>query len=103
MLLNKKAERIDRMKEMVMMEVMKKENFENEPAPRVFNTHIHYKYLPDDLKKRRCKILYIARNPKDVAVSYYNHHFKIKEYEYDGQWESYLKRYIKGDGRQEFY
>ena len=99
MLLNKKAERIERVKEMVMLEGMTKQNYETESAPRVFNTHIYFKYLPEDFRRRRCKILYILRNPKDAAVSFYNHHSKIKEYEYDGQWDSYLRRYIKGDGK----
>ena len=99
MILNKKAEMIDRIKEKVMMEGISKQIYETEPAPRVFNTHLYFKYLPEDFRRRRCKILYILRNPKDVAVSFYNHHSKITVYDYDGPWDSYLRRYIKGDGK----
>ncbi|KAK3093124.1 hypothetical protein FSP39_011381 [Pinctada imbricata] len=97
MLLKGKAERIKRVKEDVMIEGMTKDRYEKEPVPRVFNTHILFKYLPEDFRKKRCKILYVLRNPKDVAVSYYNHHSKIREYEYDGKWEPYLDRYIEGN------
>ena len=43
------------------------------------------------------KLLFIYRNPKDVAVSFYNHHFKFPEYEYTGQFSDYLRGlFLKG-------
>ncbi|KAJ4720542.1 Sulfotransferase [Melia azedarach] len=38
-------------------------------SPRVFNTHLPYSALPDSIKNSDCKIVYIARNPKDTFVS----------------------------------
>ncbi|XP_063429481.1 sulfotransferase 1B1-like [Mytilus trossulus] len=97
MLKQQKAERIDAIKEWNMLEGIQQANFDSLPSPRIMNTHIYFRHLPKDFKNRKCKILYMLRNPKDVAVSYYNHHSKVLEYEYSGSWEHYFTRYLKGD------
>lgn len=40
------------------------------PSPRIFKTHLSYRMVP----KGNCKYIYVARNGKDVAVSYYYYH-----------------------------
>ncbi|XP_071493687.1 sulfotransferase 1A1-like [Diadema antillarum] len=47
------------------------ENIERAPSPRVIQTHLRLKYMPEDLLKKG-KVIYVARNPKDTAVSWYN-------------------------------
>lgn len=96
MLVQGKAERIDAIKEWNMLEGMRQQAFDSLPSPRILNTHVYFRHLPKDFKNRKCKILYMIRNPKDVAVSFYNHHEKVLEYEYSGAWEHYLSRFIKG-------
>nr|CAD7261591.1 unnamed protein product [Timema shepardi] len=41
-------------------------------SPRHFKTHLPFSLLPPQLLDT-CKVVYVARNPKDVAVSYYHH------------------------------
>ncbi|XP_781492.3 sulfotransferase 1A1 [Strongylocentrotus purpuratus] len=41
------------------------------PSPRVIQTHLRFKLLPTNLLKR-AKVVYLARNPKDVVNSYFN-------------------------------
>ena len=99
MLNQNNAERVDAIKEWNMIEGMKQSLFDGLASPRILNTHIYFRHLPRDFKNRKCKILYMIRNPKDIAVSFYNHHYKILEYEYSGTWEHYLPRFLKGEGR----
>lgn len=52
--------------------------------------------LPKEAKEMGCKILYVLRNPKDMAVSLYNHDVGIALYEYDGDWEHFLPLFLQG-------
>ncbi|KAK6145668.1 hypothetical protein DH2020_022488 [Rehmannia glutinosa] len=38
-------------------------------APRLLHTHLPYAVLPDSVRNSACKIVYIARNPKDTVIS----------------------------------
>lgn len=42
-------------------------------------SHLLPRHMPRDSIERRCKIIHIYRNPKDVAVSYFNFLKKTKE------------------------
>ena len=49
-------------------------------SPRILNTHHPTQLLPKAIKeKKKAKIVYIYRNPKDVAVSAYHHYSKVME------------------------
>ena len=73
------------------------------PSPRLMKSHLPYSTIPkseNDLTQ--CKYIYIARNPKDVAVSYFLFMARIKDLNgYNGPWEFYAKLFIEGNG--EFY
>ncbi|HEX5706029.1 MAG TPA: sulfotransferase domain-containing protein [Pyrinomonadaceae bacterium] len=60
------------------------------PAPRLFKTHIRYKWTP--LGPAKC--IYIARNGKDVLVSYYHHEMSGRGYK--GSFEQFTKMFLKG-------
>ncbi|KAL3857294.1 hypothetical protein ACJMK2_011979 [Sinanodonta woodiana] len=96
MLLNGSADRINLNKASAMLELIPQPMYEDIQSPRVLNSHIYFRMLPEDFVKRKCKIVYILRNPKDVAVSFFNHHFKVLEYEYSGKWENYIHRFLTG-------
>ncbi|GMR58203.1 hypothetical protein PMAYCL1PPCAC_28398, partial [Pristionchus mayeri] len=45
---------------------------------RVWFTHLHPEYLPLAAKQGKCKVIYVGRNPKDTAVSFYHFHLMAK-------------------------
>ncbi|KAL5702246.1 hydroxyjasmonate sulfotransferase [Ranunculus cassubicifolius] len=42
------------------------------PSPRVLHSHLPFHFLPDPMKSSPCKLIFVARNPKDVFVSMYH-------------------------------
>lgn len=73
------------------------------PSPRLLHSHLTHDVIPQgDGDDERCKYIYIARNPKDVAVSFYEF---MKEHGslsgYNGPWEFFDRLFATGKG--EFY
>jgi len=52
------------------------------PSQRYIKTHLPFNLLPQQIQagKRSPKIVYVARNPKDVCVSYYHHKVMVEGY-----------------------
>ena len=64
--------------------------------PRAFKSHFPYDLLPcGPPHTTPCKYIFIARNPKDVAVSLY-FHTKLR-YLPGIDWDSYWKKYVEGE------
>ncbi|ODM23809.1 hypothetical protein SI65_01398 [Aspergillus cristatus] len=67
--------------------------------PRVFASHMPYDMaVGGDPAQSPAKYIYIARNPKDVCVSYY--HFESRKSwagNYTGDWEHWLQMFMQGD------
>jgi hypothetical protein len=61
------------------------------PAPRVFKSHLTYRKIP----KGPCKYIYVARDGKDVAVSYY--HFYTTHMGFKGTFDDFFQRFLKGE------
>lgn len=95
MLLQGTAEYHKSMKEAQMLEFTGVTGVDAIPSPRVFNTHLRFRQLPSDMINRRSKIIYVTRNPKDMAVSRYCHNTK-GAVGYKGTFSDYLPLYIDG-------
>ncbi|XP_070546644.1 sulfotransferase 1C4-like [Ptychodera flava] len=52
-----------------------KESLHAMPSPRLLFCHLPFQLFPRTWQdgEKKCKIIYIARNPKDVCVSYYHY------------------------------
>ena len=86
------------MKEAQMLELADPKSSENLSSPRVFNTHLRFRHLPKDMISRSCKMIYVTRNPKDMAVSRYMHNVK-GNVGYKGTFSDYLPLYLDGKGK----
>jgi len=42
-------------------------------SPRVIKTHLSIDMLPNQVLKKKVKLIYVCRNPRDAVVSYHNH------------------------------
>ena len=68
------------------------------PSPRILKGHLTYNIIPKSTNEvSRCKHIYIARNPKDVAVSYYNFVTSLERFK--GPFEFYVKLFVAGNGK----
>ena len=68
------------------------------PSPRLMDSHLPYHLIPkgkDDTTK--CKYIYIARNPKDVAVSLYHLLASLDDESHSGMtWDIFVKCFLQG-------
>jgi hypothetical protein len=64
--------------------------FEGRPSPRLFKSHLTYRKIP----KGPCKYIYVARNGKDVAVSY--HHLYRSHCGFEGTFPEFFDRFLRG-------
>lgn len=62
--------------------------------PFHIKNHLPAAFLPKNVWTIKPKIIYVARNPKDAAISFY-HHFKLA-YQYQGTCEDFLGLFIDG-------
>lgn len=67
--------------------------FAGDQARRAFHTHLPYNLLP---VAPHAKYIYVARNPKDVAVSYFYFARNFAGIAYDGTWDEFFDAYIQG-------
>ncbi|XP_062980822.1 amine sulfotransferase-like [Elgaria multicarinata webbii] len=71
-------------------------DYVNRASPRLFATHLPYYLVPKGLRSGRTKVIYVARNPKDVCVSlYYFSKFSVKLEEIE-DFNSFMERFLAG-------
>ncbi|CAK9298164.1 unnamed protein product [Gordionus sp. m RMFG-2023] len=72
-------------------------NLNSIQKPRIFQTHFQHTYLPPAIMNSRCKIIYVLRNPKDVAVSFFHHHRMAKDLgNFDKDFKHFLSLFLEG-------
>ena len=68
---------------------------EQRPSPRLIKTHLPYHLLPKKVHEGYGKVIYIARNPKDVCVSYF-HLIRDMNVGFNGEFVDVFESYMKG-------
>jgi hypothetical protein len=67
------------------------------PSPRVIPTHLPYRLFPQTLLAPHGNLVYVLRNPKDVAVSFYHFHRSHRLLGlYQGTWDEFFECFITG-------
>ncbi len=74
-------------------------NLSTLPKPRAFKSHMPYELMPCGKPNTTpCKYIYIARNPKDVVVSFFFHNIRMsvrKDATLD--WDLFFRNFIYGN------
>lgn len=65
-------------------------------SPRLIKTHLPIQFIPKSFWEQNCKIVYVARNAKDNAVSYFHFDRMNMAQPEPGDWSSFLQRFIEG-------
>ncbi|XP_056448411.1 cytosolic sulfotransferase 3-like [Gadus chalcogrammus] len=65
-------------------------------SPRLIKTHLPVQMIPKSFWEQKCRVVYVARNAKDNAVSFF--HFDRMDLcqPEPGEWNSYLQRFMDG-------
>ncbi|KAL6476151.1 hypothetical protein MHYP_G00146500 [Metynnis hypsauchen] len=72
-------------------------DYSSRPSPRFFATHLTPALMPLGFKSKKAKIVYVARNPKDVAVSYFHFSHVLTKLETPKSFEEFLQQFLVGD------
>ncbi|XP_074132898.1 sulfotransferase 1B1-like [Sminthopsis crassicaudata] len=73
------------------------EILEKMPSPRFVKTHLPIPLLPKNFWESNNKVIYVARNAKDVAVSYYHFDRMNKFHPEPGTFAEYLEKFMSGN------
>ncbi|GMR55891.1 hypothetical protein PMAYCL1PPCAC_26086, partial [Pristionchus mayeri] len=71
------------------------------PKKRIWHTQIPLRHLPQSIREGKCKLLYVARNPKDQAVSNFHYHKMARHLglQTDLSWDDFFRLHCSGSLR----
>ncbi|TNN36698.1 Sulfotransferase family cytosolic 2B member 1 [Liparis tanakae] len=65
-------------------------------SPRGMVTHLPFHLMPPSFHASKAKVIYVMRNPKDVAVSSYHFHKMAQFLETPATFDEFLERFLQG-------
>jgi sulfotransferase len=65
---------------------------------RFIKTHLPFDLMPNSIKEVGAKVVYVARNPKDVVASYYHFQRHNPNYQYVGDFDGFLDYFLDDKG-----
>ncbi|XP_067862722.1 amine sulfotransferase-like isoform X2 [Heptranchias perlo] len=64
---------------------------------QLITSHLNYHMAPNALKNKIGKIIYVARNPKDVTVSFYHYHKFSNFLKKPKDFQHFLEQFVEGN------
>ncbi|KAM9824421.1 amine sulfotransferase-like [Neosynchiropus ocellatus] len=77
--------------------IEQREPYSLRPSPRLFSSHLTPALMPPGLKEKKAKIVYVRRNPKDVAVSFYHFSKIVRDLETPQSFDQFLEDFLQGN------
>lgn len=65
-------------------------------SPRMIKTHLPADILPPEIHSKNPKVVYVARNPKDCAVSFYHFHNLDMTLQSYKSWDDFFQEFYDG-------
>ncbi|XP_065103847.1 cytosolic sulfotransferase 3-like [Paramisgurnus dabryanus] len=65
-------------------------------SPRLIKTHLPVQLVPKSFWEQNSKVVYVARNAKDNAVSYFHFDRMVKLQPEPGDWNNHLQKFMEG-------
>ncbi|XP_063076607.1 cytosolic sulfotransferase 3-like [Engraulis encrasicolus] len=65
-------------------------------SPRLIKTHLPVQLVPNGFWEKNCRMVYVARNAKDNAVSYYHFDRMNQVQPEPGDWSTYIENFMQG-------
>jgi len=72
-------------------------SIEKMKSPRFIKTHLPLDLLPKEVTDNNCKIIYVTRNPKDVAVSFFHFLQMLTVTEYQGSFKDLVCKLVRDE------
>ncbi|XP_061113293.1 sulfotransferase 2B1-like isoform X1 [Conger conger] len=66
------------------------------PPPRAMVSHWPYHLMPPSFYTSKAKVIYVTRNPKDVAVSSFHYHGMASFLDDPGTFDQFLDKFLSG-------
>ncbi|XP_033741851.1 sulfotransferase 1A2-like [Pecten maximus] len=78
----------------ILMEYQDINIIDNMISPRTFGSHLRFRFLPQEMRHGKGKVITIIRDPKDIVVSLYHMLHCIGDVGYSGTFDGLLKRFF---------
>lgn len=71
----------------------------------IYTSHLALRHMPKDFMTRKCKVIHIYRNPKDVCVSFFNFikETKAGELMKNMEFDVFFDMFVTGQRKMTFY
>lgn len=66
-------------------------------SPRLIKTHLPLDLLPPSVREKNCKMVYVTRNPKDTAVSFFHFLRMLTVTDYQGTFKELVNKLMRDE------